>query len=194
MIVLLVSGVTAPVVAGLLAAGAMVLLGVPQAYRAISWTTVVMVGGMIPLSTAMQQTGAAEHLAHLLVEVVGEGSPYLLLLALAVLTATLGQLISNTATALIVIPIAVSAAADLGVSVRPVLMAVTVAAAAAFLTPGGDAGEPDGDGPRWVPLRRLLAGRPAPCCCSSWPSRRSWCRSSGRSDRRRRSVRAIRSG
>jgi di/tricarboxylate transporter len=128
MIVLLVSGVTAPVVAGLLAAGAMVLLGVPQAYRAISWTTVVMVGGMIPLSTAMQQTGAAEHLAHLLVEVVGEGSPYLLLLALAVLTATLGQLISNTATALIVIPIAVSAAADLGVSVRPVLMAVTVAA------------------------------------------------------------------
>ena len=107
----------------------------------------VLVGGMIPLSTAMQQTGAAEHLAHLLVEVVGEGSPYLLLLGLAVLTATLGQLISNTATALIVIPIAVSAAADLGVSVRPVLMAVTVAAAAAFLTPGGDAGEPDGDGP-----------------------------------------------
>jgi di/tricarboxylate transporter len=138
MIVLLVSGVTAPVVAGLLAAGAMVLLGVlsvPQAYRAISWTTVVLVGAMIPLSTAMQQTGAAEHLAHLLVAVVGDGSPYLLLLALAVLTATLGQLISNTATALIVIPIAVSAAADLGVSVRPVLMAVTVAAAASFLTP-----------------------------------------------------------
>jgi di/tricarboxylate transporter len=135
MIVLLVSGVTAPVVAGLLAAGAMVLLGVPQAYRAISWTTVVMVGGMIPLSTAMQQTGAAEHLAHLLVEVVGEGSPYLLLLALAVLTATLGQLISNTATALIIIPIAVAAAGELGVSPRPVLMSVAVAAAASFLTP-----------------------------------------------------------
>jgi hypothetical protein len=142
--------------------GAAGRVSVPPAYRAISWTTVVLVGGMIPLSTAMQQTGAAEHLAHLLVEVVGEGSPYLLLLALAVLTATLGQLISNTATALMVIPIAVSAAADLGVSVRPVLMAVTVAAAAAFLTPGGDAGEPDGDGPRRVPLRRLLAARPAP--------------------------------
>ena len=138
MIVLLVSGLTAPAVAGLLAAGAMVLLGVlsmPQAYRAISWTTVVLVGGMIPLSTAMQQTGAAEQLAHLLVGLVGDGSPYLLLLGLAVLTAALGQLISNTATALIVIPIAVSAAADLGVSVRPVLMAVTVAAAASFLTP-----------------------------------------------------------
>jgi di/tricarboxylate transporter len=138
MIVLLVTGIVPPVVAGLLAAGAMVLLGVlsmPQAYRAISWTTVVLVGGMIPLSIAMQQTGAAERLAHLLVDLAGGGSPYLLLFGLALLTAALGQLISNTATALIVIPIAVSAAADTGVSVRPLLMAVTVAAAAAFLTP-----------------------------------------------------------
>jgi di/tricarboxylate transporter len=106
-----------------------------QAYRSISWTTVLLVGGMIPLSTAMQQTGAAERLAELLVDVVGGGSPYLLLFGLAALTAALGQLISNTATALIVIPIALSAAADTGVAVQPVLMAVTVAAAASFLTP-----------------------------------------------------------
>jgi H+/gluconate symporter-like permease len=139
MIVLLVTGIVPPVVAGLLAAGAMVLLGVlsmPQAYRAISWTTVVLVGGMIPLSIAMQETGAAERLAHLLVDLAGGGSPYLLLFGLALLTAALGQLISNTATALIVIPIAVSAAADTGVSVRPLLMAVTVAAAASFLSEG----------------------------------------------------------
>ena len=138
MVVLLVTGITPPVVAGLLAAGAMILLRVltvTQAYRSVSWTTVVLIGGMIPLSTAMQQTGAAEEMAHLLVELVGDASPYLLLLGLTVLTAALGQLISNTATALIVIPIAVSAAADIGVSVRPVLMAVTVAAAASFLTP-----------------------------------------------------------
>jgi di/tricarboxylate transporter len=96
---------------------------------------VVLIGGMIPLSTAMQQTGAAEQLAHLLVDLAGDGSPYLLLLGLCLLTATLGQLISNTATALIVIPVAVSAAADAGVSARPLLMAVTVAAAASFLTP-----------------------------------------------------------
>jgi di/tricarboxylate transporter len=83
----------------------------------------------------MQQSGAAERLAELLVDVVGTGSPYLLVLGLSILTAVLGQLISNTATALIVIPIAVSAAGDTGVSVRPMLMAVTVAAAAAFLTP-----------------------------------------------------------
>jgi di/tricarboxylate transporter len=138
MIVLLVTGVVPPVVAGLLAAGAMILLRVltvPQSYRAISWTTVVLVGGMIPLSIAMQQTGAAEELAHLLVDALGGGSPYLLVFGLALLTAGLGQLISNTATALIVIPIAVSAAVETGISVRPLLMAVTVAAAASFLTP-----------------------------------------------------------
>jgi di/tricarboxylate transporter len=138
MILLLVTGVVPPVVAGLLAAGAMVLtrvLTMTQAYRAINWTTVILVGGMIPLSTAMQQTGAAERLAEVLVDLVGSGSPYLLLFGLAVLTAALGQLISNTATALIVIPIALSAAAETGVSVQPVLMAVTVSAAASFLTP-----------------------------------------------------------
>ncbi len=138
MVVLLVTGVVPTVVAGLLAAAAMVLLGVlstEQAYLGISWTTVVLVGGMIPLSTAIQQSGAAGQLADALVAVVGDRSPYLLLLGLFVLTAIFGQLISNMATALIVIPIAVTAAADLGVSVRPVLMSVTIAAAAALLTP-----------------------------------------------------------
>jgi di/tricarboxylate transporter len=71
-----------------------------------------------------------------LVDVVGDSSPHvLLLLGLFVLTAVFGQLISNTATALIVIPIALEAAKDLDVSVRPVLMCVTVAAAAALMTP-----------------------------------------------------------
>ena len=68
-------------------------------------------------------------------DVVGDAGPYVLLLGLFVLTAALGQLISNTATALIVIPIAVSAAAELDVSVRPVLMSLAVAAAGALLTP-----------------------------------------------------------
>jgi di/tricarboxylate transporter len=138
MVVLLATGVVPAVVAALLAAGAMILLRVltvDQAYRGISWTTIVLVAAMIPLSTAMTVTGAAEKLANILVDLVGDSSPYVLLLGLFVLTAVLGQLISNMATALIVIPIATSAAAELGVSVRPVLMCVTVAAAAALLTP-----------------------------------------------------------
>jgi di/tricarboxylate transporter len=138
MVVLLATGAVPPAVAGLLAAGAMVLSGVlsmDQAYRGISWTTVILVGGMIPLSTAMIETGAAEKLAEGLVSAVGDAGPRMLVLGLVVLTFALGQLISNMATALIVIPIAVSAAVDIGVSPKPVLMAVAVAAAASFLTP-----------------------------------------------------------
>jgi len=138
MVVLLATGVVQPAAAGLLAAGAMILLRVitvPQAYDGIKWTTVVLVGAMIPLSTAMQQSGAAQKLADRLVSLVGDSGPRMLILALFILTAILGQLISNTATALVVIPIAVSASAELAVSPRPVLMAMSVACAAALLTP-----------------------------------------------------------
>jgi di/tricarboxylate transporter len=138
MVVLLATGAVPPAAAGLLAAGALILLGVvtvEQAYRGISWTTVILVGGMISLSTAMAETGAAAQLADRLVDVVGDAGPHMLLLGVFVLTAVLGQLISKMATALIVIPVAVSAAADMDVSAKPVLMAVTVSAAAAFLTP-----------------------------------------------------------
>jgi di/tricarboxylate transporter len=90
---------------------------------------------MIPLSTAMTQSGAAATLADSLVDTVGGSGDYALLAGLFVLTAVLGQLISNMATALIVIPIALETAKDLAVSARPLVMCVTVAAAAALLTP-----------------------------------------------------------
>ena len=73
-----------------------------------------------------------------LVDVVGSGRPYLLLVALFVLTAVVGQVVSNTATVLIVVPIAVAAAQDAGVSVPPVLMLVAVAGSASLLTPDRD--------------------------------------------------------
>jgi len=111
------------------------VLTVEQSYRAINWTTVILIGAMTPLSTAMSQSGAAKLLADGLVRVVGDAGPYALLAGLFVLTAVLGQLISNTATALIIIPVAVAAAAESGISARPVLMSVAVAAAASFLTP-----------------------------------------------------------
>jgi di/tricarboxylate transporter len=138
MVVLLATGAVPPAVAGLLAAGAIVVgrvLTIEQAYRGISWSTVVLVAGMIPLSTAMTETGAAARLADALVDVVGGAGPYMLLLGLFLLTAVLGQLISNMATALIVFPVALETAKDLDVSARPVLMCVTVSAAAALITP-----------------------------------------------------------
>ncbi|MFO1036230.1 MAG: SLC13 family permease [Geminicoccaceae bacterium] len=138
MVVLLASGLVPSAVAGLLAAGALIIFGivsVEQAYRAINWTTIILIGAMMPLSTAMYQSGAAAMLGEKLVETVGDMGPYALLAGLFVLTGILGQLISNTATALIIIPISVAAAAKLGISPQPVLMCVAVAAAASFLTP-----------------------------------------------------------
>lgn len=138
MVVLLATGLVPAVVAGLLAAGVMILtrvVSIGRAYRSISWTTVILVAGMIPLSTAFTTTGAAEIVGNALVTAAGPGGPLVVLLAVCVLVIVLGQLISNMATALIIAPVAISAAAELGVSGRPFLMALTVVAAAAFLTP-----------------------------------------------------------
>jgi di/tricarboxylate transporter len=138
MVILLATGLVPAAVAGLLAAGAFLLSGilnVEQLYRAINWTTVILVGAMMPLSVAIQETGAAALLADGLVRMVGESGPRVLIAGLFILTAVLGQVISNTATALIIIPISVVAATQMGVSPEPVLMAVGVAAAASFLTP-----------------------------------------------------------
>ena len=76
------------------------LLTTEQDFRCVSWTTVVLVGGMISLSTAMVETGAAEDLADDLVALVADAGPYALLTALFLLTAVLGQMISNMATPL----------------------------------------------------------------------------------------------
>jgi di/tricarboxylate transporter len=138
MVLLLATGLVPAAVAGLLAAGAFLLSGilsVEQLYRSINWTTVILVGAMMPLSVAIQETGAAQLLAEGLVSLVGDSGPRVLLAGLFVLTAILGQVISNTATALIIIPISVVTATQMGISPEPVLMAVGVAAAASFLTP-----------------------------------------------------------
>lgn len=138
MIVLLATGVVPAPVAGMLAAIAMILfkvVSIDEAYSGISWTTIILVGGMMSLSAAMVKSGAAQMLAEGLVGFVGDAGPRALLLGLFVITAVLGQLISNMATALIVIPIGISAAAQMDISAMPVLIAVAVFAAGALLTP-----------------------------------------------------------
>jgi di/tricarboxylate transporter len=138
MVVLMSFDLVPPVVATLLAAIAMVVLRVlpvEQAHRAINWPTLIIVGGMTPLSLAITRSGAAESISNRIVDLVGGGSPYLILFGLFAVSAILGQLISNTATALIVLPIALSVSAEAGISALAVLMCVNVAFHAAFLTP-----------------------------------------------------------
>lgn len=138
MVVLLATGIVPPVIAGAAAAIAMVLfrvVTVEQAHRSMSWTTLILIGAMIPLSVAITDTGAAKLIANGMVDLLGDFGPHVLLLAIVLFTVVLGQLISNTATALIVVPIALSIGAEFNVSVLPLLMGVTVAAAASFMTP-----------------------------------------------------------
>ena len=135
---LLASGVTSPAIAGLVGAGGMVATRVVtpyQAYRAVSWQTVVLVGGLFPLSTAIRTSGAADQLAGYIVRLVQGAGPRVLLAVLFLVTLVLGQVVSNTATVLIVTPIALAAARTAAVAPAPVLMLVAVAGASSFLTP-----------------------------------------------------------
>jgi di/tricarboxylate transporter len=137
-VALLASGAVPPAIAGLVGAAAMVMTGVvsvSHAYRAVSWETVVLVGGLIPLSVAIASSGAADLIAGWVLGVIGDGGPRVVLAALFLLTLLLGQVVSNTATVLIVAPIAIAIANESGVALAPVLMLVAVAGAASFLTP-----------------------------------------------------------
>lgn len=138
MVVLLTADIIPAAITCLMAAVAMVLTRVvtpEQARRSLQWQTLILIAAMIPLSTAITETGAAEMLANGLVDAIGGISPYIYLLALFLVTVTLGQLISNTATALIIIPIAVSVAAEAAISPVTVLMCISVASSAALMTP-----------------------------------------------------------
>jgi len=138
MIVLLATGIVPAAIAGVLAAGALILTGVvtiTRAYKAISWTTVILVAGMIPLSTAFTETGAAALIADVLRSMLGDAGPHAAVAVIVLITLILGQLISNTATVLIVAPVAVALSSAMHASVMPFMMALTIAGAASFLTP-----------------------------------------------------------
>lgn len=141
VVALLATDLTTPAIAGLVGAAGMVLLRVltpRQAYRGVSWQTIVLIGGLIPLSSAITTSGAAELIASGLVrgvDVLGLAGTRPLLAAIFVLTVLLGQFVSNAATVLVVIPIALAVAADGGVPPATMLVLVAVAGATSFLTP-----------------------------------------------------------
>ncbi|MFN2137198.1 MAG: SLC13 family permease [Candidatus Promineifilaceae bacterium] len=140
MIVLMVTGWVPPVFAALMAAMAMVLGGcltMSHAYRAISWHSVVLIAAMIPMSIALDVTGGATFLANGLVNSLGSIGPLALLAGVFLLTTTFSQVINNTATAVLVAPIVLQAAGEMGVSPYPLLMAVAISASTAFMTPIG---------------------------------------------------------
>jgi di/tricarboxylate transporter len=140
MVVLMVTGVVSTVIAALMAAAAMILggcLSTRDAYRSISWSSVVLIAAMIPMGRALETTGGASLVAEGLVSTLGDLSPVALMAGVFLLTTGFSQVINNTATAVLVAPIVIQAAVGLGVSPHPLLMIVAVAASTAFLTPIG---------------------------------------------------------
>jgi di/tricarboxylate transporter len=138
VVVLMVSGVVANVHAVLLGCLLLGLFGcvdMASAYRSINWQSLVLIVGMMPFSIALQRTGGVDLAAEGLLELIGDGSPRVALAAIFVITAVLGMFISNTATAILMAPVALAVAGDLGASPYPFAMIVALAASTAFMTP-----------------------------------------------------------
>lgn len=138
MLVLLAFEILPAVVAVLLAAVAMVLTGclsMEDAYRNMNWQSLILLAGMLPMATALQKTGGVQFVADLLTDSLGRWGPLPVMLGLFLLAGFFSQFISNTATTVLIAPIALQAALGLGVAPQAFLMTVAVAASTAFATP-----------------------------------------------------------
>lgn len=135
---MMVSGVIPNVHAALIGCLLMGLLGcvdLKSAYASINWKTLVLIVGMMPFSTALQRTGGVELAADGLMSAIGGAGSYAVLGTLFAITALLGMFISNTATAILMAPVALAIAKDMHASPYPFAMIVALAASTAFMTP-----------------------------------------------------------
>lgn len=138
MIVVLALDLLPLTVASLLAAVAVVLTGclsMDEAYESIDLKSLILIAGMLPMGTALVKVGLADAAADLLIQTVGELGPLYVLAGLFILTLISTQIISNTASALLVAPIALAAAQGLNVNPQAFMMSVAIAAAMALLSP-----------------------------------------------------------
>ncbi|MCY1347264.1 transporter, divalent anion:Na+ symporter (DASS) family [compost metagenome] len=138
MVVLMVSGIVPNVLAaliGCLLMGLFRCIDMDSAYRAIHWPTLLLIVGMLPFALALEKTGGIALAVQGLVAALGGAGPYLILAGLFLVTALIGLFISNTATAVLMAPVAIATAQQLGASPYPFAMIVALAASAAFMTP-----------------------------------------------------------
>ena len=138
VVVLMVSGLVPNVQAaliGCLLMGATGCVDLGSAYRSIDWKTIVLIVGMLPFSLALQRTGGVDLMADGLMALIGGAGTYVTLGSLFAITALLGLFISNTATAVLMAPVALAVADELGASPYPFAMIVALAASTAFMTP-----------------------------------------------------------
>jgi di/tricarboxylate transporter len=172
-----------PLVAALAAAAAAMVLAniVPlrQVYESVEWPVIVLLGSMIPIGAALQDTGGTVLIADTIIAAAHGQSPVFVLVLLMIVTMTLSDVMNNTATAVIAAPIAITLAHRLDVNPDSFLMAVAVAASAAFLTPIGHKNNtlilgPGGYrfGDYWrmgLPLEVLIVAVSVPTILAVWP-------------------------
>ncbi|MGI8543335.1 MAG: SLC13 family permease, partial [Aridibacter sp.] len=133
-------GITEIVVSAVVGSILLVLVGcikMEEVYKAIEWRIIFLLAGVLSLEAAMHNSKAGELVASQIISTVGIWGPVALVSAFYLLTFTLTEMMSNTATAALLTPIAISTANTLGVSPRPFLVAVMFAASASFMTPVG---------------------------------------------------------
>ena len=130
-----IAPVTAVMIAGIL----MVLTGcfrnVEAAYKTINWESIVLIAAMLPMSLALEKTGASEYISNTLVNGLGAYGPLALMAGIYFTTSLMTMFISNTATAVLLAPIALQSAIQIGVSPVPFLFAVTLGASMCFASP-----------------------------------------------------------
>lgn len=139
MLVMMTTEWIPPVIACIVAAFLMLITGclrsTNEAYQKINWESVVLIAAMLPMATALENTGGVKFISDLIINSLGEYGPYAILSGFYLLTMTFSQFISNTATAVIFAPVALASAQVLEMSPYPLLMGVAVAASMAFSTP-----------------------------------------------------------
>ena len=129
----------APVTAVLIASLLMVISGalrnIEAAYKTINWESIVLIAGMLPMALALEKTGVSALVSNTLVSSLGDKSPYVLLAGVYFTTSLMTMFISNTATAVLLAPIAMKTAISLGLQPQPFLFAVAVGASMCFASP-----------------------------------------------------------
>lgn len=165
--------------AGVLAVAVFKIVPLRKLYEPIDWPVIVLLGALIPVAGAMSTTGAADLLAEGLINASGGDNPVLTLIILLVVTMTLSDFMNNAATAAVMCPIALGAAAQLQVNPDTFLMAVAVGASCAFLTPIGHQNNalilgPGGFrfGDYWrfgLPLEIIVVATATPMLLWAWP-------------------------
>jgi len=155
------------------------IVPIREVYNSVEWPVIVLLGSMIPIGSALQDTGGTALIAQGIVDLASGFSPAIVLLLLVIVTMTLSDVMNNTATAVIAAPIAIEIASRLNVSPDPFLMGVAVAASCAFLTPIGHKNNtlimgPGGYhfGDYWrmgLPLEILIIAVSVPTILAVWP-------------------------